>query len=54
MRPIIYEYLHTCINKLEFRESDVLPGKTEVKEGKFVKFISLAKVFLEKLINHET
>ena len=25
--------------KLEFPESDVLPGKTEVKQGKFVKFI---------------
>ena len=30
---------------LEFRESDVSPGKTEVKQGKFVEFISPAKVF---------
>ena len=28
---------------LEFRESDVLPGQTEVKQGKFVEFISRAK-----------
>ena len=36
-------------NKLEFRESDVSPGKTEVKQGKFVEFVSRAK-----LINRET
>ena len=36
-------------NKLEFRESDVSPGKTDVKQGKFVEFISRAK-----LINRET
>ena len=29
--------------KLEFRESDVSPGKTEVKQGKLVEFISPAK-----------
>ena len=29
--------------ELEFRESDVLPGQTEVKQGKFVEFISRAK-----------
>ena len=29
-----------CFHKPEFRESDVLPGKTEVKQGKFVEFIS--------------
>ena len=26
--------------KLEFRESDVSPGKTKVKQGKFIEFIS--------------
>ena len=26
--------------KLEFPESDVLPGKTKVKESKFIEFIS--------------
>ena len=37
------------IIKLEFRESDVSPGKTEVKQGKFVEFISLDEgYFLEK------
>ena len=35
-------------NKLEFRESDVSSGKTEVKQGKFVKFISPVKVFLRE------
>ena len=30
-------------NILEFRESDVLPGKTEVKHGKFVEYIYPAK-----------
>ena len=29
--------------KLEFQESDVLPGKTEVKQGEFVKLISPGK-----------
>ena len=29
--------------KLEFRESDVSPGKTVVKQGKFVEFISPVK-----------
>ena len=29
--------------KLEIRESDVSPGQTEVKQGKFVEFISRAK-----------
>ena len=35
---------HTTISflylKLEFRESDVSPGKTEVKQGKFLEIIS--------------
>ena len=29
--------------RLEFGESDVSPGKTEVKQGKFIEFISLTK-----------
>ena len=33
--------------KLEFQESDVSPGKTDVKEGKFVEFISPVKFFRE-------
>ena len=33
---------------LEFRESDVSPGKTEVKQGKFVEFISPAKGYFRE------
>ena len=33
---------------LEFRESNVMPGKTEVKQGKFVKFISPAKGYFRE------
>ena len=33
---------------LEFRESDVLPGQTEVKQNKFVKFISWAKGYFRE------
>ena len=29
--------------QLEFRESDLSPGKTEVKQGKFAEFISPVK-----------
>ena len=35
--------------KLEFRESDVSPGKTEVKDGKFVEFISTAKGYFREI-----
>ena len=45
---------HVCEIEQEFWESDVSPGKTEVKQDKFVKFISLAKFFLEILMNHKT
>ena len=39
--------------KLEFQEMAVSPGKTEVKQGKLVEFISPAKGSLEKQnINH--
>ena len=31
------------VTQLEFRESDVSPGNTEIKQGKFVKLISPAK-----------
>ena len=33
---------------LEFRESNVSPGKTDVKQGKFVEFISPAKGYLRE------
>ena len=36
------------ILNLEFRESDVSPGKTEVKQGTFVEFISTAKGYLRE------
>ena len=36
-------YIGICSIKLEFQESDVLPGKTNVKQGKIVEFISPAK-----------
>ena len=32
--------LSTHFHKLEFRESDVSPGKTEVTQGKSVEFIT--------------
>ena len=38
----------------EFRDKDVLPCKTEVKQGKYVKFISRAKGNFRKQINHKT
>ena len=34
--------------KLEFQEEDVSPGKTEVKQGKFVEFISPAKDYFRE------
>ena len=34
--------------KLEFQESDVSPGHTEVKQGKIVKFISRAKGYFRE------
>ena len=40
----------TAVNnvKLGFRESDVSPAKTEVKQGKFVQFISPTTGFLRE------
>ena len=56
----IYIYIHSymkikasALYDIEFRESDVTPGRTEVKQGKFVKYIFPAKD-LEKLINYKT
>ena len=40
--------------KQEFRESNVSPDIKEIKQGKFVEFISRRRVILEKLINHKT
>ena len=34
--------------ELEFLESDVSPSQTEVKQGKFVEFISLAKGYFRE------
>ena len=38
----------------EFRDKDVLPCKTEVKQGKYVKFLSRAMGNFRKQINHKT
>ena len=46
--PIIYVLMPSCIVQLEFGESDVSPGKTEVKQGKFVEFISPAKGYFRE------
>ena len=43
----------SALYDIEFRESDVSPGRTEVKQGKFVKYISRQRDILEKLINHK-
>ena len=39
--------------ELEFRELDVSPGKTEVKQGKFVESISPAKGYFSALIKSQ-
>ena len=39
---------HVRSSILEFRESDVTPGTTEIKQGKFVEFISPAKGFFRE------
>ena len=38
----------SALYDIEFRELDVLPGRTEVKQGKFVKYIFPAKVFFRE------
>ena len=39
---------HEYFQKLEFLESDVSHGETEVKQGEFVKFISPAKGYFRE------
>ena len=46
--------MYVCCEKnpkqtLEFRESYVSPGQTDVKQGKFVEFISQAKGYFKDL-----
>ena len=48
-------YLHSYVKikastlyDIEFQESDVSPGRTEVKQGKFVKYIFLAKGYFRE------
>ena len=42
-------YNHRLQAKIEFQESDVSPdGKTEVKQGKFIEFISQTKVYFRE------
>ena len=43
------EYFYMFFSILEFKESDVLPGQTEVKQGKYPR----QRVILETLINHK-
>ena len=38
----------SALYEIEFRESDVLPGKTEVKQGKFVEYLSPAKGYFRE------
>ena len=40
--------IHQDIKKLEFRESDMSPRQTEVKQGKFAEFITRAKGYLKR------
>ena len=48
-------YLHSnmkikasALYDIEYRESDVSPGRTEVKQGKFVEYIFLAKGYFRE------
>ena len=46
---IITFYVHkVSIIKLEFRESDMSPGQTEIKQAKFVEFISRTKDYFRE------
>ena len=38
----------SALYDIEFRESDVSPGRTEVKQGKFVDYIFLAKGYFRE------
>ena len=44
----------SALYDIEFRESDVSPGRTEVKQEKIVEYIFPAKGYLRELINHKT
>ena len=51
-----YSYMKTkasALNDIEFQESDVSPGRTEVKQGNVSNIFSWQRVILEKLINHK-
>ena len=38
----------SALYDIEYRESDVSPGRTEVKQGKFVEYIFLAKGYFRE------
>ena len=44
-------HIQSHIRELEFPESEISPGKTEVKQGKFMEFIS---PYEEKRVNHKS
>ena len=48
------EYFYMFFSILEFKESDVLPGQTEVKKGKFVEFISQTKGYFRDTYKSQT
>ena len=53
MKTIIYLHSYmkikaSALYDIEFRESDVSPGRTEVKQGKFVKYIFRAKGYFRE------
>ena len=43
-----FSALPSSTKKLDFRESEVSPGQTEVKQGKFVDFFSCAKGYFRE------
>ena len=47
-KPTLTWLFSLLTKELEFQELDVSPGKTEVKQGKFVEFISPAKGYLRE------
>ena len=47
-KPTLTWLFSLLTKELEFRELDVSPGKTEVKQGKFVEFISPAKGYFRE------
>ena len=54
IKTIIYLHSYMKIKAsvlydIEFRESDVLPGRTEVKQEKFVEYIFLAKGYFREI-----